>query len=630
MRTRTAVILSAFAVLLSLVAYPAHADEVRWKKVYEKSQASQNDQLTFVGSGSATQMVAFGVESGSSGDTPMLLTTTNGRSFTKGAVPAHPSMPWLPFNMFSDFSMVDGSLGFAACAMGGIFKTSDGGKNWEITAFNPSESTSFVFAVNTMDIWALSTKPQVHNSLDGGVQWTTAALPVDQGYEVTGLFFLDAQTGFVTGCQKTYQDDGSGNETLTGVGKGFLLRTLDGGAQWTPVQENYSQCLEEPHFVSATEGYVVGFTYSASADYKSYVYKTTDGGENLTSLMGTGAGQIAPSGLDGSSMYMVAGIGFSDALHGWVVANYGVSTASLMATPLYYYTQDGGVSFAIEMDEVGLSHGINDVVFCGEECGWAVGTGHRVFRLGSSTVVTDGDADSTDRDGGDSVVTDVEEEPTTGPGWPGTPCRNPNGLSLPQCDPTRGANTCLFNNEGSFCTYACTNNAQCGDIYSACCKAFTVDGQTKKYCTWDMDQCGSSDSDQYTTASGKSLGETCAEAGVLSDCGTAWGATVCIGGPYGSFCSKPCQYHNQCPGSNCCAELAPGMMFCVYGDELMPDMCPANYVDGDALEQESMETVTDEPEESGTGATGGGGCVAGGGAWLWGLAAAAMARRRRR
>jgi|GEM_PF-2576971 len=600
------------ACCLLLAAGFAHADDSPWKLVFETEMAQQGDTLLVVGSGGPTQMVAFGTEKNNQGSSePKLVFTTNGATFGNVAPPPHPNMPWMPMNFFSGIAFPTDRIGYAASPLGSVFKSTDGGRNWDITALAADASTTTIFCLDELTCWATAGDSKIYRTADGGTVWNVATVPASTEYLLSVVFFVDASTGFAAGHEQVTQTDSEGNETVTGVRNGYVAKTTDGGANWTLVREGDDFVITEIFMFDANNGYMGGHEMDGRQNTHGHAYITSDGGASLNTIVGEG--KIAATGVGDAPFFMVAGMSFADQNEGWIVVNYGDADNDLSSFPVYYHTTDGGNSFEIVMDEVGGQHNIFDVEHCGPNCAWAVGSGMRVFRLGDP-VVPDGDVDDVD---GDSDTTinpdgDVEEIP---PGAPGTECYNPGDMTLPYCNEAMGATDCLFNDDMSYCSYPCNVGAQCGDPYHSCCKQVTVADQSQGYCFWDMSICNSSDPYEFSVAEGGKLGDDCllpGQSGDLPACGESWGATICIGGPDGNFCSRPCNDGSECPNSNCCADLGAGS-YCVYGGSLILQMCPELTPDGDdeAIEIEQTEDDTNGGND-GAGASDGGGCATGG------------------
>ncbi len=621
MRRIQAILLS---VVLACVAIPvmAFGEDLSWHKIFEKSMSSNEDALYYVAAGDARHVIAFGGERTNNGTAPVLLITRDGEHFQHGAMPQSPN-PMIPVVMFGDIFMVSYKTGYATNLMGGIFKTTRTGTSWELTGFPTTEYPIGLYCLDENRCFATGDE-KLYITSDGFANTNTITIPnLCQDCSLTDVFFLDDSTGFVFGGGKvTELDDETYQEKTIETKDGFILKTTDGGANWTEIFHDDHFVVDDVVFVNEQFGAVSGhYLYDNGSNMKAQAWITTDGGANWRELIGPqGSAPIVDTGLNGSPLYSIGGIYFFDEQEGWIIGNYGYyqpEGGGLGDIPVYFHTTDGGNTFEVVMDDEESGHNIHGVSFCGRNCAYAVGWGHKVFRLGDLPSEPDGDTDDidgTDNPDNDGLPTDGDEEEIQ-PGSPGYPCYNPNDESLPECNPTLGANTCLFNDEGSFCTRPCNVTAECGSEFDSCCKEMTVDGETQKFCVWDMNLCQNDEKPQYSVSEGAKLGEACKLAGVsgtedLPECGKAWGAEICIGGPYGTFCSKQCQSNTDCPESNCCADIR-GKKYCIYGDELIGQMCPETQVDGDddgAIQGEIEDTAT--PAGSGEKSSSDDGCSA--------------------
>lgn len=64
-------------------------------------------------------------------------------------------------------------------------------------------------------------------------------------------------------------------------------------------------------------------------------------------------------------------------------------------------------------------------------------------------------------------------------GEPGDACAYPGNQSLPFCNENLGSETCIYTSSNSFCSYACTRDADCGAIAGGCCGEV---GSGEQYC----------------------------------------------------------------------------------------------------------------------------------------------------
>lgn len=177
-----------------------------------------------------------------------------------------------------------------------IFRTRDSGQSWQSSTVQTSVVIQITF-VNPQIGWLLSRqrtsanaegasveRVQILRSSDGGQSWTlvsnvlpastdVAAGRLPYGGQKTGISFLDAQTGWVTG-------------SYAAPGYPLLFRTRDGGQTWYPQtlklapSETATQlALTAPHFFSMKDG-ILPVSASSGNGTSVMVYTTHDGGNS--------------------------------------------------------------------------------------------------------------------------------------------------------------------------------------------------------------------------------------------------------------------------------------------------------------------------------------------------------------
>jgi photosystem II stability/assembly factor-like uncharacterized protein len=170
---------------------------------------------------------------------------------------------------------------------GVIFKTIDGGTNWmEQPSGTPSDCILYsVFFINEDTGFAVGGKMYywglILKTTNGGTEWTTIQESNTDAF--TSVYFTDANTGYVVGGWRQ------------------LLKTIDGGTNWTNCYEPFAY-FHSVYFTDANTGYVVG--------EEGVIIKTTDGGTNWME-------QPSGTGLNLNSVY------FTDTNTGYVVGDSG-------------------------------------------------------------------------------------------------------------------------------------------------------------------------------------------------------------------------------------------------------------------------------------------------------------------
>ncbi len=290
-------------------------------------------------------------------------------------------IPNSPYNLdeFDDIFFLNTSTGWLVNDAGTIFKSIDGGGNWELRVSNPSgtysgsaflnESTGWIssrtnnmykttnggydlspvtnfpapqptgleciYALNSQFLYgcgAYTSNPVFVKSTDGGTTWSTRSLaPAANG--LTDCRFLNESTGFLTGITGAVPSNLS-----------IVFRTTDGGSSWQEVYRGNRQ-LESGRsicFVNPQTGYIA----LERTNYpERFVLKTTNGGLNWAEL-------AFPTANESS-------IGFINESTGWIGGYFNQG----------YLTTDGGVTWA----NANIGQHIMSFFMFGDSLGFACG-----------------------------------------------------------------------------------------------------------------------------------------------------------------------------------------------------------------------------------------------------------------
>ena len=139
-----------------------------------------------------------------------------------------------------------------------VYKTTDGGKSWNIQMFDLTafysaglrffnENTGWLINCGNTDGW------RIMKTTNGGVQWSNTYI----GHYVSSLYFLNEQIAWASGC----------NTTAT---QGAILKTTNGGVNWTDTFIPETVQLQSVFFVNELTGWAVGIDGA--------VLKSTNGG----------------------------------------------------------------------------------------------------------------------------------------------------------------------------------------------------------------------------------------------------------------------------------------------------------------------------------------------------------------
>ncbi len=133
-----------------------------------------------------------------------------------------------------------------------VLSSVDGGKTWNQNSLNSSKSLSDVYIFPTGktlivgDSSSLYFSPKFLDSLQ--------TIPIEKGYTLFKIKFLDDYTGFITG------------------NKGLILKTVNGGVNWFKVNTNSDEVIFDLSFFDTRRGFAVG--------WNGTILTTNNGGES--------------------------------------------------------------------------------------------------------------------------------------------------------------------------------------------------------------------------------------------------------------------------------------------------------------------------------------------------------------
>ncbi len=299
-------------------------------------------------------------------DKGRILQTTDGGVHWKDVSPHYPSTGGRQKVVADFLSFSSAWVAVSVTAADGtttvvVFRTSDGGRSWQNTTI---QQISQIFQITFVDArhgWMLSKQADLASAEavailgtnDGGKTWamvsaayaasTDTPLPgrLPFGGTKTGLGFLDAMTGWITG-----------NFPLTSYV--FFYVTHDGGATWNRQTLPFSPDLaltqiatRPPRFFSSTDGILpVSFVTQTTSSLDFYV--TNDGGNTWRGTTPV----VASAGM----------WDFIDMKHGW--ASDGTHL---------YMTSDGGHTWT-KLSLGANFKNISRLNFVSSDIGWAIGS----------------------------------------------------------------------------------------------------------------------------------------------------------------------------------------------------------------------------------------------------------------
>jgi photosystem II stability/assembly factor-like uncharacterized protein len=157
-------------------------------------------------------------------------------------------------NVISTGDMADANNGYCASA-GNVFKTTNGGTNWNIVNNTPVTLIANVVQTFTPNIVFIGSDNSIFKTTDGGTTWSEKAIP----------------SGTLRGMDWTDQNNG----TVVGV-EGFTAKTSDGGSSWT-LRNTGTSTIKGVSMVSSDTVY-------ASCNLNDYgaLFRLTDGNTSTT------------------------------------------------------------------------------------------------------------------------------------------------------------------------------------------------------------------------------------------------------------------------------------------------------------------------------------------------------------
>ena len=296
-------------------------------------------------------------------------------------------------NQFVQIFFLNGTTGWALAECGNIHQTTDGGNNWsQVGTVNNCGSSANEISFIDADTgwfaggngWNPDSPGLISKTTDGGENWVNQTIP-DSAGEVEGIHFINSTTGWAVGVDKD-------------TGQTKILYTGDGGTNWavqTP-PEGFTEPLASVYFADANTGWAIGSTGG--------LINTVNGGTTWTSISDLGGNPTK--------------IQFADASNGWISTNNSnvlkttnggtswttIQVDSINDLGLYnvhfisttvgiasgdngniYKTSDGGVAWT--SISTGPRGSLQDSFFINANTGYTAGTGGLIFKTanGGST-----------------------------------------------------------------------------------------------------------------------------------------------------------------------------------------------------------------------------------------------------
>jgi photosystem II stability/assembly factor-like uncharacterized protein len=281
-----------------------------------------------------------------------------------------------------DIEFYGKNIGYAVGNFEAIFKTIDGGDSWRRVHFNlnagPTNGTlEEVYIYDSLTVFAGGTTGLFYATTNGGATWekrqNTGTAHTPRGFHFfsvdTGQYINNGVSGYI---RKT-TDGGHTwfNDTIPGIspnanfydlkylnrdtaficGKGKILKTIDGGANWTTTNVTATDNLYSIYSADDQHIYIYG---------SPRLYKTADGGATWTSVT------ISPAIT--SNCFEC---GFIDS----------VTVIEGLSCKYIHKTNDGGISWSIiSNDEIPIGTLGNSLFFTDDSTGYVAGNSGKIYK----------------------------------------------------------------------------------------------------------------------------------------------------------------------------------------------------------------------------------------------------------
>lgn len=232
------------------------------------------------------------------------------------------------------------NTGIVISTNGKTWKTSDGGTNWDQagTALIAPNIADMIFT-NENEGWAVSAVGGIAQTKDGGETWQTQISNNREFFY--GVYSLDSKTSYIAGWKSN----------SIGTFDGTVLKTINGGKDWEPLETGVIPSLNEVFFLTEDVGWVSGVDGA--------ILKTEDGGENWITQ---------ESGVNGT----IFSIQFIDDHVGWATGWTDNQRGIILGT------SDGGSSWdTLAFDSLGIN--VYDLSFISADTLWSCGPQGNLF-----------------------------------------------------------------------------------------------------------------------------------------------------------------------------------------------------------------------------------------------------------
>jgi len=283
-------------LILNVLVLAVNAQN-EWRAVYQSS-GGRVDDFHFLND-STIFLVRNAFEGGSSGK-ELVRSRDRGATFERLTY-------WPGFTMsYRSIKFINDSTGFIGTLTKGLLKTADGGSTWDslyLIMPQQPEAICGLFKLNNYVYYAVgdyASHARLYKTADAGQSWTL----IDMSTHATTLvdcYFYNEYEGYVVG------------KALPADSGAVVLYTADGGQSWTrKIWSGRAGDLSWKIFLTPDKQTI----YTSIQNFPpglSYFFKSTDAGQTWVKKV---------INLPSDSVYMVQGIGFTEAGVGWAAGHF--------------------------------------------------------------------------------------------------------------------------------------------------------------------------------------------------------------------------------------------------------------------------------------------------------------------
>lgn len=271
---------------------------------------------------------------------------------------------------------------------GTIMTTEDTGQSWHIQRLSQVDWVRKYSFIAEHEGWIIGNLSKIFKTDDGGINWENlnTSIQIDfSNYGLDEIEFIDASTGYLLANPSSARPQNEQD-----LYPGLIYKTEDGGIHWAQLDIGIPRKYNQVVFVDNLNGFLLSQPYYSNFDFDStMLHRTENGGQTWTTISGRGYGRIHfinerigwagnYKTTDGGQTWLykqfnfpplentIDKIWFADSLIG-----YAISYQTILKT------KDGGNSWAIQTEtKNGL---LQDIQFYNSQIGYACGYGGTIY-----------------------------------------------------------------------------------------------------------------------------------------------------------------------------------------------------------------------------------------------------------